>query len=403
MKKHTLAAHNINILFWVQFFGSISFIQPVLTLFYMERGLTGANILWVMMFWSGAVLIGEVPTGVFADRFGAKASFITGSAIRLLSTGLLIFAEQPELFYLSSLLSGFSAAFFSGADEALIYESLRESKEQHFMERAMGKIQSATFITMIVAVLIGAYIAKDLKDEQFILLLGLGLLCQVVELSLLFFIRNPGAAESYRENPFSQVKKGLKAIQTVPQLLVMFINVTLVFIPAAAVFDKFDQPLLKAAGLPVSMIGVVYALTAVLGYIASRSIGWMTSKFSRIGLMYATGAMAVAGLLVAGVFGDALYMVLLSIFILRFVRAVRYPIYSQLSNDMIPSHARATTISLLSILDSVFDLIIFSALSGMTAGGFNLYLACAGIALVGTLLPIRRIKSREDVNYSKTI
>ena len=73
MDKCTLANHNISILFWVHFFGTISFLQAVMTLFYVERGLTPSNVFIVLMCWSGAVLIGEVPAGIFADRFGLKS------------------------------------------------------------------------------------------------------------------------------------------------------------------------------------------------------------------------------------------------------------------------------------------------------------------------------------------
>ncbi|MGD7059432.1 hypothetical protein ACQCVN_21630 [Rossellomorea aquimaris] len=76
MKKGTLAAHNIHFLFWSQIFGSIRFITPVLTLFYFSRGLDETLILLVMTFFSLGVLIGEVPTGIFADRFRAKLSFL---------------------------------------------------------------------------------------------------------------------------------------------------------------------------------------------------------------------------------------------------------------------------------------------------------------------------------------
>ncbi|MFX3629663.1 MAG: MFS transporter [Ectobacillus sp.] len=393
MKKHTLAAHNITILFWASFFGSISFIQPVMTLFYMENGLTEAHILWVLMCWSGAVLVSEVPTGVFADRFGAKTSFITGASLRFVSIALLLFADSPCFFYASSILNGIAVTFFSGADEALIYESLKKSKEEHVMDRAMGKIESASFATMIVSVLIGAYVARDLQPKQFMLLIALGLVFQLAELALLFFIKNPQNAGSYRDNPFMQVREGMQAIQKKPQLLIIFLNVSLVFIPAGAVFDKFDQPLLKNAGAPVTMIGVIYALAALLGFFASRSIGWMTAKITKEKWMSITGYMAVIGLALAAAFGETLSLVLGALFMLRFVRAIRYPIYSQLSNDIIPSEVRATTISLLSILDSVLDLIIFGALSAIALyGPAYLYGACAIVALIGTLLPIRKIE-----------
>jgi MFS family permease len=270
MRKQTLASHNIRMLFWISFFGTISFLQPVLTLFYFERGLTSSDILIVLMFWSGAVLIGEVPTGIFADRFGAKYSFLFGSMLKFLSIVLLLFAYEPWMFFLYSFINGFSVTFFSGADEALIYDSLKESNEENRMDRAMGKIQSASFISMLMAVLFGSYLAKDLADSQFNLLIILGLAFHLIELLLILGVRQPAVDSFQKENPFSQIKSGLRVIWQAPQLLLMFLNVTLVFIPAGAVYQYFDQPLLLNAGVPVYWIGVFYAVSAILGYIASK-------------------------------------------------------------------------------------------------------------------------------------
>ncbi|WP_456274497.1 MFS transporter [Bacillus sp. AK031] len=393
MKKQTIASHNIRALFWVQFFGTISFLQPVITLFYMERGLDSSDILIVLMFWSGAVLLGEVPTGIFADRFGAKASFITGSALKFISIGLLLFAYDPWMFFLYSALNGFSVTFFSGADEALIYDSLKESGENDFMDRAMGKIQSAGFISSIFAVLFGSYLAKDLQDEQFQLLILLALAFHIIEIVFVFMVKNPKVESPYRENPFSQVKEGLSVIRKAPQLLIMFLNVTLVFIPAGAVYGYFDQPLMTDAGLPVYLLGVMYACSALLGYFASNSIGWLTGKFTRIFLMHATGLFAVAGLLLSAMLSQSLWVVIGAFFVLRYVRAIRYPIYSQLSNDLIPSGIRATTISLLSIVDSALDLLVFGILSVIALNGYEAVLyGSAAIALLGTFLPIKKVK-----------
>ncbi|PEO94604.1 MFS transporter [Bacillus pseudomycoides] len=393
MKKHTLANHKYSILFWVHFFGTISFLQAVMTLFYVERGLTPSNIFIVLMCWSGAVLIGEVPAGVFADRFGLKLSFITGASIKIISISILFFADNIWLFCLYSLLNGLSVTFFSGADEALIYESLKETNEQHLMDKAMGKIQSASFISMLIAVIFGSYFAKDLKEEQFFILITLGLLFHFVELILLLFIKNPAVEFEYNESSYSQVIEGIQVIRKAPQLLIMFLNISLVFIPASAVFDNYDQLLLKNAGVPVFAIGILYAVAAVGGYFASISIGWLTKKFSRIFLLNLSGALAVCGLLLAACFGNTLWIVLGAFIILRFVRAIRYPIYSQLSNDIIPSHVRATTISLLSVLDSVLDLIIFGTLSILAVYGLPvMFIGCTIIALIGTCLPIKGIR-----------
>lgn len=390
-----IGEHNIKVMFWIQFFGSISFLTPVLTLFYTSRGLSASQILIVLMFWSGAVLLGEVPTGLIADRYGAKRSFLIGTWLKILSMAVLFIADTSWLFYLYSFINGFSVTFFSGADEALIYDSLKENGKENKMDQAMGKIQSAGFISMILTVLFGSYFAKDLESEQFMLLILLGVFSYFIELLLVMRIEQPSKETNYRKNPFVQVKEGLVTIKKAPQLLLMFLNVTLVFIPAGAVYEYFNQPLMVDAGLPIYFIGVMYSIAAVIGYVASRSIGRMTGYFSRIRLMYITGFLAVGGLLLSALFADSLWIIIGSFFLLRWVRAVRYPIYSQLSNDLIPSNIRATTISLLSIIDSGLDLLVFGFLSYIAISGYTyILLSCSIIALIGTLLPIRKWKEK---------
>lgn len=389
MKKNTLASHNITFLFWANLLGNIRFLTPVLTLFYYQRGLDEATILTVMLFWSAGVLAGEVPTGIFADRFGAKKSFLAGSFLSLVSQLLLIWAFDPYVFFISSFISGFSATFFSGADEALIYESLKESGEESYMDKAMGILQSGQFAVAVIVGIIGAVLAKDLAEHQFKLLIILGLLFQSVQLVLLTFIKNPKGQGNYRDNPFNQVREGLGAIRRSPHLLWMFLNVTLVFIPAAAIFDNFDQKLLVEAGLPVYLIGIVYSIASIFSFFASRSIGWMTSKVSRVRFLFATGVAAAGCLLILSVFRSSLLLVLAVFFVLRFIRTVRYPVYAQLSNEIIPSNVRATTISLLSVLDSVCDIVIFGSLAGIAVYGFSpMFLICAVIAGIGSALPL---------------
>ncbi|WP_456275181.1 MFS transporter [Bacillus sp. AK128] len=396
MNLSTISTHNIRIMFWIRFFGTINFIAPVLTLFYLGRGLEASHILLLQIFWSGAVLIGEVPGGIVADRFGAKISFLIGVVLKIGSLVLLIFAYEPWMFFLFSAINGFSVTFFSGADEALVYESLKEDNDHHRMDRAMGKIQSAGFVSMILAVIFGAYFAKDLQDNQFVFLIIFGVMFHLIELVLIFFVRNPSNYGMYRENPFRQVASGVRAIKKAPTLLLLFINFTLVFIPADSVYEAFNQPIFTEAGLPVVMIGVLYALAAVLGFITSQSVGWFTKHFSRKLLMNITGSLAALGLLLSALLGESLWFVIGAFFILRMGQAIRRPIYSQLKNDLIPSEIRATTLSLISVLDSAFDLIIFGLLSVIALKGITgILLASSLIALIGTLTPIQTKMNRK--------
>jgi len=391
VKKGTLAAHNIRVLFWAEVFGSVKFIQPVLALFYFSRGLDEALILAVMFCFSTGVLVGEVPTSMFADRYGARLSFIIGAVFSIISHAVLIWADEPWLFFVSSFLSGFAASFFSGADEALIYESLKHSNEEHLMDRAMGIIQSAQFVVTVAVLVLGAVLAKNLSNEQFKMLIILGVSFQCIRLLFLFFVKNPPHLEKYRGEPLAQVKEGFLAIRKATQVLWMFLNVTLVFIPTAAIFDNFSDKLLYDAGMPVYLIGVVLGGLAVFSFFVSRAIGWLTARISRITVLHVTGLLGAGALVIVALYGDTLMVLLVAMVVLRFVRTVRYPVYSQLSNDLIPSHVRATTISLLSVVDCLCDLIIFSSVATLATWGFKyLFLACAAVALLGCIMPIRQ-------------
>ncbi|WP_347549980.1 hypothetical protein ABFG93_00145 [Pseudalkalibacillus hwajinpoensis] len=103
----------------------------------------------------------------------------------------------------------------------------------------------------------------------------------------------------------------------------------------------------------------------------------------------------------AALLHERLWIILFVVLFLRWVGAIRYPIYSQLSNDMIPSHVRATTISLLSILDSIFDLLVFTLLIVFAAKGVqSILIGAACIALMGSMLPIKE-KGKRGIEGNK--
>ncbi|MGB7998770.1 MAG: MFS transporter, partial [Anaerobacillus sp.] len=271
----------------------------------------------------------------------------------------------------------------------------KKDNKQHKMDEAMGHIQSAGFISMMIAVLIGSFVARDLLIAQFKLLILLSMIAYIIEFLLLFLIHEPSGKHAISDTSVGKVVDGIKVIKKAPQLLFMFLNLTLVFIPTVAVFQKFDQPLLINAGLPVYLLGSVYALGALLAFFSSRSISSLHKKFSYTFLMYATGFLSAIGLIAAAVFQNQLWIILFVVLFLRWVGAIRYPIYSQLSNNIIPSHVRATTISLLSILDSSFDIIVFLLLTAFAHEGIQgVLIGASCIALFGSFLPIQKKQNR---------
>src|ERR687892_2270469 len=67
-----------------------SFIWGINTLFLLDAGLSNTGAFAANAFFTAGMVIFEVPTGVLADMWGRRASYLLGAATLLLSTLLYL-------------------------------------------------------------------------------------------------------------------------------------------------------------------------------------------------------------------------------------------------------------------------------------------------------------------------
>ncbi len=107
---------------------SASFIWGVNTLFLLDAGLNNAQAFAANAFFTAGQVLFEVPTGVIADTWGRRASYLLGAGTLLASTLLYLLMWQIEAAFwgwaVSSVLIGLGFAFFSGAVEAWLVDAL---------------------------------------------------------------------------------------------------------------------------------------------------------------------------------------------------------------------------------------------------------------------------------------
>jgi MFS family permease len=398
----SLARHNIRVFYWATLIGSMSFLEPVITLFYLHRGLSPLGIFFSLTAFSAANLIAEVPTGAFADRYGPKASFMVGSAVMVLSRVLLFTVPAPWAIYVANSLWAVGWSFFSGADEALLYESLKESGEEGRMSAVLGRINSAGFLTMTFSFLIGPFLARNLTERQFLLLIGLEAICQAGKFLLITRVKDPAIFEHYRDNPYTHLKNAVTVVRTNPALFLLFMNATLVFIPTY-VFQRWDSPFLTGAGLPAPYLGLMYAAGSLLCWFLSERIGALTRLAPRLKVVLWSGFAVLLSMVVAALFQHSLIMASLAFFLVRAGRTIRNPILGQMQNEHIPSGSRSTALSLLSVLDSLADVVVVPLMALLAGFGLPaIFTACAGVVAVGLLLPVREARSVEIAESGQT-
>jgi len=154
------ADKNWRLFLWFRVLFSARFYYPVLAVLFLDLGLTAAQYTLLNVAWAAASLLTDVPAGVLADRIGRKPLLIAAGCCMVAEMALLCLAPRNGgtvlfLFCLGNrILSGLAEGLASGADEAIVYDSLAErgrtGEWQHVLEQ-LTRWQSIGFVVAMLA------------------------------------------------------------------------------------------------------------------------------------------------------------------------------------------------------------------------------------------------------------
>jgi MFS family permease len=132
---------------------------PIWVVFLQRKGL---NLTEIGLLEAGAWLLTavlEVPTGAIADRWGRKASMSIGAFAYGMAMFLILGDALSPLFLLGYALWNSSSAFVSGADSALLYDSLRADGRASEAAKQTGRYTAIQQGSQGIASLAGAALA----------------------------------------------------------------------------------------------------------------------------------------------------------------------------------------------------------------------------------------------------
>src|ERR1700710_3081984 len=122
-----------------------SFIWGINTLFLLDAGLSNLEAFAANAFFTGGMVVFEVPTGIVADTVGRRASYLLGTVTLTASTLLYVLLWQMKAplweWAIASILLGLGFTFFSGAVEAWLVDALTATGFTGAMESVFGRGQ----------------------------------------------------------------------------------------------------------------------------------------------------------------------------------------------------------------------------------------------------------------------
>lgn len=151
---------NIKLLALFNFFTDLDFLAPVAILYFSKVSgsyALGMSILSVIML-SSALF--EIPTGIFSDRVGRRKTVIAGSVSGILSAVIFAMGESYTALMAGAVAAGLTRAFYSGNNEALLYDTLKQDLRQTSFHDYLGKLSSFFQIALAASAVLGSVMAS---------------------------------------------------------------------------------------------------------------------------------------------------------------------------------------------------------------------------------------------------
>ncbi len=358
---------NIWKMYLVRLLFNMFFISAVIVPFYTDwGGIKFSQILFLnAWFWFWNFLL-EIPTGTVADFLGRKISVILGCIAAVI--GVLVYVSHPDfvIFLGAEVIFAVSYTLLSGADEALVYDSLKEIDQTHISKKVLSRMESFKLGGIVVGAVAGAFVAKYMG-------LRMTLLLQAIPISLAGLLaltfKEPPVWEKKPAMSFRSYKKilssGVNYFLKNRVLKILALDMVVVF-AFAWIIIWFYQVLLKNAGVDMVYFGFVHAFMCLAQiFIISNFIRFERWLGAKKRLLFFTAFLTGVFFILLSVTRFA-PLVIAGIILSAGFGLSRGPLFSNYMNKYIPSDKRATVLSTTSMLRT-FSIVIVNTASGFLA------------------------------------
>ncbi len=334
------------------------FFLPIIVLFWKENGLDPFDIYLLQGIFALAMVLLEVPTGMVADRLGKRASLV--AAQTLTTAGMTIYALGRcfGIFLIAEIVLALGIALVSGADSALLYDTLRRLGRQEEYRKIEGRARSLQMASFAAANIIGGLVGSSSYRAA----VWLSVSGPVAGLLLALRFAEAGAAargdrhgesggraseRSYR----ALIGGSLRFVQK-HRLVKWQIAFLAVLTGSSTWLLWLYQPYMKWSGLPVSAFGVAFATFNLFAAGMSRLAHRFDRALGRTGSFAALSALQVAPLPLMALFVSPLSF--LFIFGHQAVRGIARVVISDRVLHYTYADKRATVLSLASLCGRLF-------------------------------------------------
>ena len=337
-----------------------SLIWGVNTIFLLDAGLNNFEAFAANAFFTAGMVIFEVPTGIVADMWGRRRSFLLGTVTLAATTALYVMLWQIEApFWAWAVVSlglGLGFTFFSGAVEAWLVDALAATQFQGPLESVLARGQIVTGVGMLTGSIAGGFLAQAVSlGFPFVMRAAILILMFITAFLLMHDLgwerkQNLSPLAGMREISSESIEYGWR----IPSVRYLMLAAPWTGGVGIYVFYALQPYLLELYGDPTAygIAGLAAAIVAGAQILGGFATPFLRGLFHRrTSALITAEVLSVAALVGIGLIESfAAVIVLVSVWGLLF--AASTPIRQAYLNGMIPSQQRATILSFDSLMSS---------------------------------------------------
>ena len=337
--------NNIWKLKWLRILYDFFIVIPILTIFFLSKWLDMREVFIIQSFFALLILIWEVPSGYFADKYGRKVSIVVWILVWYLAIVLYPFWEWFWYYMIVEWIMWIGASLISWADSALLYDTLfvlwRE-KDYHKIE---SDIFAWTGYWLSIASIIWWFLAWYYLELPFLVQIFFMFFTIPLSISLIEAPQHMHIVWDEFKNMKEIVFHYLHKHKEVKRLIIFY-----AFLWASTLSSVwFAQPFWQSVWLPITFFWILWAVMTFCRALATKLSPIINQKLSRKNIFILLLYLVFSWFMWLAIFDKYIWAVF---FIINFqiVFWISSPLFKKYINDLVPSKVRATVLSLNSMV-----------------------------------------------------
>lgn len=265
---------NIKVLTWFNFFTDFKLYAPIAIIYFTH--VTGSFALGMSIFSIAMITsaLFEIPTGIFSDRIGRRRTVIWGAFSAVLYSVFYAVGQSFWILVIGAVLEGLSRSFYSGNNDALLHDTLAQSKDEHKYDEFLGRVSAMFQLALAFSAVLGGFLAT----WSFPLIMWLSVIPQVFCLFLSFLLIEPKVHSAQSGNIYSHILQAYHNFISNRKLRLLSLSSILGYGFGEAAY-QFQSAFYNTLW-PVWAIGIAKTLSNILASASFHFSGRVIRKFS---------------------------------------------------------------------------------------------------------------------------